>query len=315
MPQLHLTVQTLTPLLMYGADNKDDRINNSIRAEPELRASSLRGILRYWLRAVIGAHTRAVSQVYAQESAILGSTDMGSRVNMRVQRMKSMQTQGRLTVLPAQTKGFLLNHTGFVPDGDFRITLSTHPLDNSDVLAADSDLVKAVFLMVNFGGLGRRSRRGSGNLRVLEVKGYEGEPSLGVLPENRDALARYLTDVSNYVSLHTQTIGMRPSFPVFVWDTTAVLISQTVHTNYEDAYNELWDVSGPYHHRGGIFGDVRPRRASAIHMRVAAVRAGYVAQQTILYSGSGAWSEMQGYIGYCQTQGFDAVYGDWSHWT
>jgi CRISPR type III-B/RAMP module RAMP protein Cmr1 len=299
---------------MYGADNKDDRTNNSIRAEPELRASSLRGILRYWLRAILGGQPISVSQVFEQESAILGSTATGSRVNVRVQQGRSMQAAESQTVIPRQTRGYSLTHTGFVPGSEFRITLSTHPLDKSEVLDAGSDLLKAVFLMAHFGGLGRRSRRGSGNLRMLDANGYEGEPPLAILPENRDELAQYLTSVSHHISPQSQTVGRKPGFPVFAWDTAVVLVGRQTHVTYEDAFNELWNISGPYHHEGGIFGDVRPRRASAIHMRVAAVRAGYVTQQTILYTGNGQWGKMRDYIQHSLTHGFDAIYGTWGHW-
>jgi len=314
MTQLRLTVQTITPLLMYGADNKDDRTNDSIKAEPELRASAIRGLLRYWLRAALGGHITSVSKMYEQESAILGSTDTGSKVSVRVLQERSMQSPSSQTVLPRQTKGYLLSHTGFVPGSEFRITLSTHPLDKSGVLAADSLLLKAVFLMVNFGGLGRRSRRGSGNLRVLDANGYEGELPLAILPENKDELAQYLANVGHYVSPQSHNVRRKPGFPVFAWDTAVVLVGRQTHAIYEDAFNELWTTSGPYHHEGGIFGDVRPRRASAIHMRVAATRDGYVAQQTILYTGNGQWGKMREYIQHCHMQGFDAIYGTWEHW-
>lgn len=314
MPQLRLTVQTITPLLMYGANNKDDRTNASLRAEPELRASSIRGILRYWLRAVLGAQTPSPSLLFAEESKILGSTAVGSKVQVRVQPSRSLQKAGNQTVLPAQTKGYSLSHTAFTPGSEFRIVLSTHPLYSGSILDANSDLLKAIFLMVHLGGLGRRARRGSGNLRVLEAKGYEGTPELAVTSDNRDALAHYLAQVAQYVTPETRTIGYRPTFPIFAGDTAVVLLGQETHSSYDRAFKELWNVSGPYHHAGGIFGDVRPRRASAIHMRVAATAAGYVAQQTILYSGNGAWAEMKGYIEYCQRNGFEAIYGTWKHW-
>lgn len=314
MPQLRLTIQSITPLLMYGADNKDDRSNNSIRAEPELRATAIRGLLRYWLRAVLGAHIPSVSKVYEQESAILGSTDTGSRVSVRVQKGRSMQVESKQTVLPRQTRGYTLTHTGFVPDSEFRITLSTHPLDNSDVLGANSDLVKAVFLMTYFSGLGRRSRRGSGNLRVLNADGYESNLPLAILPADRDELAHYLSTVGLHISPESQLVGSRPSFPVFAWDTVVVLLGRQTHVAYQDAFSELWNVSGPYHHEGGVFGDVRPRRASAIHMRVAPTRDGFVSQQTILYTGNGQWRKMQEYIQHCLGNGFDLIYGTWEHW-
>lgn len=313
MPQLRLTVQTITPLLMYGAHNKDDRTNRSIEAVPELRASSIRGILRYWLRAVLGARLASTGVVFEEESKILGSTDTGSRIRVRVYRGRDMHEQRELTVLPAQTRGYSLKHTGYPSDSKFGIVLSTHLLDSSDVLAPNSDLLKAVFLMLHMGGLGRRSRRGSGNLRVLDANGYDGELPLAVLPDDRDALADYLSEISQFAS-QGHTVGRRPNFPVFAEDAAVVLVGREVHAHYDEAFGELWRVSGPYHQEGGIFGDVRPRRASAIHMRVAETHSGYVAQQTILYSGSGQWDRMRDYIEHCRVSGFDAVFGTWEHW-
>jgi len=295
---------------MYGADNKDDRTNNSMRAVPELRAPAMRGILRYWLRAVLGARTQFISKVYEHESAILGSTEAGSRVRVRVQRGK-MREEAGLTVLPEQTRGYSLRHTGYQSGGEFRITLSTHPLDVGDVLAADSNLLKALFLLLHFGGLGRRARRGSGNLLVREAKGYDGDLPLALITEDRAMLSEYLATVAQMVS--ADTVGHRPDFAVFAPDTAVVLLGDEVHDTYDGAFRELWRVSGPYHNDGGIFGDVRPRRASAIHMRVAQTQAGYVAQQTILYSGHGQWGRMQDYIADCTGQGFDVLYGD-THW-
>ncbi len=307
-------MQSVTPLLMYGADNKDDRTNPSLRAEPELRASSLRGTLRYWLRAVLGARFASPREVFEEERAILGSTDSGSKIRVRVYQSNAMRAEQNQTVLPEQTRGYALRHHAFPADSEFRITLSTHLLDNSPVLDADGDLVKAVFLMVNMSGLGRRSRRGSGNLRVLEARGYEGDPPLAILPEDRDALANYLIEVCRFAGDPSRMLGRRPDFPVFAQDTAVVLLGRKTHHNHQDAFDELWNISGPYHQEGGIFGDVRPRRASAIHMRVAPTADGYVSQQTILYSGSGQWQDMQEYIGHCKSQGFDDIYGTWEHW-
>lgn len=315
MPQLRLTVQTITPLLMYGADNRVDRTNSSIQPQPELRAPAIRGHLRYWLRAVLGKKFATTSKVYEQESAILGSTESGSRVNVRVYKHSSkVKDADKLTVLPGQTRGYPLTHKGFIPDSEFRITLSTHPLDQSGVLNADSDLIKAIFLMAHFSGLGRRARRGSGNVRVLDAGGYEGELPLNYYPDDRNDLVQYLSDISLHISHSDHTIRHRPLFPIFASDTAVVLLGKNTHSHYEDAFNELWNVSGPYHSEGGIFGDVRPRRASAIHMRVAATRDGFVSQQTILYSGNGKWATMQEYIQHCLGSNFDAIYGTWEHW-
>ena len=319
MSRLHLTLQTITPLLMYGAYNKDGRSNSSLQAQPELRATSIRGVLRYWLRAVLGAeHNGSPSLVYEAESAILGNTGRGSRVGVRVLwRKEEMQPTEKQTVLPRKTsKGHLLQHTAFPPKSRFHLYLTTHPLDTGDVFAPGAPLIKALFLMTHFGGLGRRARRGSGNVCVRQADGYEGTPQLDLFPKDRDELAQHLREVANYITSEVVTLPYRPKFPVFAGNTAVVLVGKSAYPSYEDAFDELWRVSGSYHHEGGIFGGTRPRRASAIHMRVAETKAGCVPLQTILYSGHGKWKRMQEYIAHCQQNGFEAIYGDgaWEDW-
>jgi CRISPR type III-B/RAMP module RAMP protein Cmr1 len=314
MAQIQLKLQSVTPLLMYGAANKDDsRLNPSIKQIPEFRASAIRGILRYWLRAVNGSLVGRTSELFEREKDVFGSTDSGSRVKVRVNATNS-QIQSRLNVLPAQTKGYRLEHTGFPSHSKFTVTLSTHPLDGSGVLDAESPLVKALLLTTQFGGIGRRSRRGSGNLQILDVNSDVDGLQMPSLSEDRDALATQLVSIAQFVCPPSRTVARRPAYPVFASDTAVVLLSRQTHASIDDAFDELWSVSGPYHKDGGIFGDMNPRRASAIHMRVALTRSNeYVSQQTILYSGNGNWDRMKAYIAHCQSQTYDVLYGTWGH--
>jgi CRISPR type III-B/RAMP module RAMP protein Cmr1 len=307
MATLRLTVQTITPLLMYGAD----------QTVPELRGSAFRGHLRHWLRAVLGSQYTRETDLYDAESQILGSTEQGSRITVKVQASRSMRPKAKQWVLPKRTsRGYSPRYNAYPADSEFRLTLSTHPLDQSDVLADDSPLVKAVFLMAHFGGLGRRARRGSGNLHVIDAKGYTNDAlPLAVTAVNRDELRDYLRLVSQFISSPTQVVGHRPRFATFAHDTCVVLIGNETHVTYEDAFDELWRVSGPYHDKGGIFGDVRPRRAAAVHMRIGVTKDGYVAQKTIFYSGRGAWREMKDYIQHCTINNFEKIYGDESGWS
>lgn len=308
MTTIRLTVETLTPLLMYGAD----------QAEPELRGASFRGILRYWLRAVMGAKYTDSSTLYTKESDILGSTEKGSKITVRLTKSKSMEAEDGQWVLPERTsRGYRGKFNAFPAGSGFRITLSTHPLDKSNILAPDSDLIKALFLMTHIGGIGRRARRGSGNLTVVDAKGYSGDPDITYLAADRNDLSDHLLKVCHFVN-EKNTVGHRPQFATFAPDTCVVLLGKRAYTTIEDVLSnngDLWRISGPYHQSGGIFGDVRPRRASAIHMRVAVTREGYVPQQTIFYAGNGAWREMVDYINSCLSD-FDVIYGDpgWRKW-
>jgi len=299
---------------MYGAHNKNDAPNPTIRASPELRASSIRGTLRYWLRAVLGSQAIPISHVYDLESAILGSTDQGSKVRLQI-RSISTAPQARLSVLPEETHRHQLRHFGYPAGTRFSLSLETHPLYIGDVLHPDGPLFQALLLMIYFGGLGRRARRGSGNLQIVTAKGYEGDFPFTRSPEGRQELATQLVTIAHHAAPPKRHVGHRPDFPVFAEDTAVVLLGEHLHQDYTEAFDELWQVSGSYHHQRGIFGDVNPRRASAIYMRVAKTQAGYFSQQTMLYCGSGDWPVMQQYIDHCLINGFTAIYGTWRHWT
>lgn len=307
MASLKITARTLTPLFMYGADQE----------APQLRASSFRGLVRYWLRAVLGSKHQRTTALYEAESAILGSTEQGSRVSFRVQmNSKRSNVVRNEWVLPQRTSKYLPDSYG--KESEFRLTLSTHPLDKSDVFEADSPLVKALYLLLHVGGLGRRARRGSGNLRALKVTGLslpEGYPPLAVTATSVTEWKDYLHLMGNMIS--AETVGHRPRFATFAPDTTVIMVGRSTDT-YEDALTRLWEISGPYHKKGGIFGDVRPRRASAIHMRVASIDGErFVPQQTIFYAGSGRWNDMQDYIRRSEREGMTIVYGDehWKDWS
>lgn len=303
MPRLLLTVKTITPLLMYGADNKKPN------AQPELRAPSVRGILRYWLRAVLGQKDQDPENLYKAESRILGSTSQVSQISVRVMPSRSLVEAGDVRVLPER-----LSHVGYEPEGEFRMVFSTHPLASEDLLTGD--FLKAVYLMMQLGGLGKRARRGSGNLRVLNASGVNetlGNYSLDYLAADCSDLKRFLEVITSEIG--SKSIGNTPpQFPTFAKNTAVVLLGKETEYSYEEAFNKLWKISGSYHHEGGVFGDVRPRRASAIHMRVSETKAGYVPLMTIFYAGRGKWNTMQDFIQHCRVNGFEDIYGDWSSW-
>ena len=65
MPSLIVKIKTVSPLFLNGAD----------KAQPELRAASVRGQLRYWFRAIEGAKTDSLQEVWRKEESIFGSTE------------------------------------------------------------------------------------------------------------------------------------------------------------------------------------------------------------------------------------------------
>ena len=55
MPSETFKLKVLTPMFMGGADSD---------GEPELRAASIRGAMRFWFRAIAGAVINGLRKVY-----------------------------------------------------------------------------------------------------------------------------------------------------------------------------------------------------------------------------------------------------------
>jgi CRISPR-associated protein Cmr1 len=71
--KLTVTLETVTPLFLGGAEQ-----------QPELRPASFRGALRFWLRALLGAHIGDnVEHVREAENRVFGSTNSASPITVR----------------------------------------------------------------------------------------------------------------------------------------------------------------------------------------------------------------------------------------
>jgi CRISPR type III-B/RAMP module RAMP protein Cmr1 len=73
--QVELTLETVTPLFLGGADQRS-----------ELRPASVRGALRFWLRALLGSELGdSMSDLHDEESAVFGNIDYAAPVVLRLE--------------------------------------------------------------------------------------------------------------------------------------------------------------------------------------------------------------------------------------
>lgn len=191
MHEVSFKLETLTPLFLAGADQN----------EPELRAPSFRGVLRYWLRALLGgclAHNGSpvLADVVSQEAEVFGTTDRGSSVLLRLQSNQMTQPEPfrreRRDVVTGQDYLFWSmamqgQRRCYPPGGTFTVTLSMHnrpmPADVAQRVqevahrkAIFDQAVASFWLLTYLGGIGSRSRRGGGSLGLVETSGWEEEP-------------------------------------------------------------------------------------------------------------------------------------------
>ncbi len=235
-----LTLQTITPLFLGGADP---------RGEPELRAASFRGVLRFWWRALVAGVVGDgnLAALREAETAVFGETERGSPVIVRVWGQARPQS-----ALPHQPGvGYLLwsmvrTKRQYLPARtSFTLILQTPPGVKSDEPLKRA--LAAVWLLTHLGGVGSRSRRGGGSVQVTNVQGQlpSGVPSLQVQAQTpqqlRDELANGLKQLRTLVSIGSPmpTISATPNFNVLHPNACRVVVLNRMWNTWEQALDEV----------------------------------------------------------------------------
>lgn len=245
-------LKLISPAFIAGTDK-----NN-----PEMRAASIRGQLRYWLRAMIGASTDSLEEVWQRESAVFGSTTNGSAVNVRVYRDKPAKSE-KYAMLPHRTnereRSF---QVALSPGQVYDLQLVTRP----GVLLSE-DALYALALWSLLGGIGRRSRRMMGAVEVQaqsDVTWYDNYQS----PE---AFKETILNVLNSTLVSPISTTQVPSFPVLRPNDSWIIIGAAADS-YEEANQEFFRKllrNTTFKPNQDAFGYARRnRRASPLHAQV-----------------------------------------------
>ena len=169
---LNLDLEAVTPLMSGGAWR-----------QAEIRPPSFRGLMRYWLRALVGGVLGAdLMPVYLVEQAVFGSASHASLVALRVLHGAPAGP------LPAAGDefpgiGYLFyaayhNRRDAVQAGErFQLRLQTRPFSplafavegqQVDVELVWTLAAASLWLVARLGGLGLRMRRGAGSMRFWD---------------------------------------------------------------------------------------------------------------------------------------------------
>jgi len=219
--RLTLELEIVTPLFLGGAQP---------RTQAELRPASVRGALRTWWRAWHQAvnPSETPEKLFKAESEVFGSTATASSFAVRVSgkprplRRRRTRLQGRDYLLyglyehgqPGQTE--LVYRPALRPRERFGLTLITRPR-HGERPPLDRGLLAALWLLCNLGGLGARTRRGTGAIRVVGHKGTwpEDLPPLDIgaqansIRELKTALSQAMR-----ILLRDHDPGAGPSLPI-----------------------------------------------------------------------------------------------------
>ncbi len=179
MEKVIFEVRTLTPLFLAGAD----------LMVAELRALTLRGLLHYWLRALVGGlvgtDEQGLENVRQTESAVFGSIGARSAITVQmsnasqrprefserigVRQREKWQATGRGYLLWSMARSGSVNRGNFRParwyfpaGTSFQVVLSARETFSQQIKQATA----AFWLLAQLGGIGSRSRRCAGSLSV-----------------------------------------------------------------------------------------------------------------------------------------------------
>jgi len=270
MAQLVLKLQLVTPLLMFGAFNGAHK--DTYAAQPEIRAASLRGGLRYWLRAVYGAaYGGNIDGLHTAESRIFGSTTHGSAVTVRVRHKleavdfdpngnysrNDERWDNALKVLPERFKFAGYKETEAGTKQEFTLLLISHPLRRDVFTPA---FYSALLLAFTLGGFGKRARRGGGGLQIVGDGDDEAPDILRPMNvQNGMALAEALkTQIFPYiegavaVSPTSYSPTSVPAYPIFVPDHCRVFVGTRGANDYLGALKQMWTLTGKYHRQYSV---------------------------------------------------------------
>jgi len=167
-----------TPLFMGGAANDGN-------ARPELRAPSIKGLLRFWFRATALPSLGTLEKVWEKERELFGSTDGQGKFLLSANQSSGLTIAGPNTENLMDARDHGLKYLGyrtygsrkfFKPGGRFTVALELRKRKNLKATDEDREFLKNSLIALGlFGGAGSRSRRGFGSLTLtnLEIGGEQ----------------------------------------------------------------------------------------------------------------------------------------------
>ncbi|NLO90107.1 MAG: type III-B CRISPR module RAMP protein Cmr1 [Clostridia bacterium] len=184
-----------TPLFMGGAVH--DKC-----ADPELRVPSIKGLVRFWFRAVAWPSMRSVEEIWEKEKELFGSADGQGKF------LFSSQSSDLKIGVPDSQKPIGLSYLGygtygsrkfFQPGDRFTLELKFREHRKKKVTDEDIDyLKKSLTALGLFGGAGSRSRRGFGSLTLtnLEIDGKRVWSKPNSFEELEERIRSFISELS-----------------------------------------------------------------------------------------------------------------------
>jgi len=218
LPKQVFRLTAVSPWFLYGADSRNN---------PELRSASVRGQLRYWLRALLGGRRLTLAEIWQAESAVFGSTGGGSSIAIRV----FGKTPEIATVLTLPHRTERRSPAPAIPLGySASLEVVTRP---GVIIAPDAWAALKVWALL--GGIGKRSRRMFGSIDVQS----RGEPGWFAPSASADGLMTTIREtLTSAVGAHGTMV--KPNFPTLHPDHSWVIVGTKTYSDPEQANMDLF---------------------------------------------------------------------------
>ncbi|MEI6043220.1 MAG: type III-B CRISPR module RAMP protein Cmr1 [Chloroflexota bacterium] len=287
------SVVATTATFMHGADPKNSA---------ELRPPSIKGVMRYWFRALAGAYY-PTNKLKEYEADIFGSTDTGAKLIVRIAERDNSVSFDNKYLLPHKPENRHKSPSDALLSGSqFDITLQNYPPSptQSDLPEAAS---WALWTAINLGGFGQRARRGAGSLRLTQIAGLPEAPMVNQNYQNIKEVAQDIEQGLQRARAVIARLAGSPAKPLKlndvadfpILDKTCAIIQVTKLTgrNEEEARAQL--MKELHNYKNPAFGlpymipaagdhSLNGRHASPLHLHLIPLASGFALVQTVLFS-------------------------------
>ncbi len=182
-------LEAITPIFMRGAD----------QTKAEIRSSSIKGLMRWWFRALAGNYFGDnVDKLRETEEEIFGSTKRRSGVVVELTLHQINFSYYPLPMVWNKNAGNRLRRYAIAPRSSFGINIRSN--DSTYLRVASCSLLA----LSHFGGLGFRSNRGAGSVRI---KNYESDVEIPKLPKHKSDIPTFIDELIATVSESLHKLG------------------------------------------------------------------------------------------------------------
>lgn len=287
MPSLSIKLKTVSPLFLNGADKN----------QPELRAASVRGQLRYWFRAIMGTRIVELSKIWEREQDVFGSTEKSSVVSIRV--YGQLGEPSEIFLLPHRSER-RSPQKAFAENRPFQLHLCTHP-----GIEIPQEAFVSLKIWLLLGGLGKRSRRMMGALSATNFWEPDLDEPQTFITECKKTISAFAPDPEKLSKLYNQKL---PSFPTLHPNHSRIVIGRKDFRSAQEANIALFSIlrSNEFRQHERVFGHaMQGRRASPLIAQVRKIGGAYYPVLTIMRSNDlkdREWSILNDFMSRCEAE-------------